>query len=100
MTTYVSSKSSIKQKGKTGKRFKSKYKSKSVVQDYTKDSKVKSTSVLKQKGKDGGKFKSKTKSVSLGNGKYRVCKVRDGGKSKCRVITKKSASRKTRRMIK
>ena len=100
MKTYVRSKSTLKTKGKDGGKFTQKFKSKSVNEEFDKDGKRIGTSVLKTKGKDGGKFKSKMKSVSLGNGKYRVCKVKDGGKSQCRIITKKKALRKITRKAK
>ena len=100
MKTNVRSKSTIKTKGKDGGKFEQRFKSKSVQEELDKDGKRIRVSVLKTKGKEGGRFKSKMKSVSLGNGKYRVCKVKDGGKSKCRVITKKVASRKMKRKAK
>ena len=93
MKTYIQSKTTIDQSVKRGK-AKEKYNKKSLLID------DKSTTLTKSKNKSGGRAKYKTKSVSLGNGKYRVCKGKEGGNFKCRIITKKRALKKAGILIK
>ena len=93
MKTYIQSKSTIEQSNKRG-RAKEKYKKTGLLID------DKSTTLTQEKNRTGGRAKYKSKSVSLGNGKYRVCKGKEGGKFKCRIITKKRALKKAGRLIK
>ena len=93
MKTYILSKETLDQSSKRGK-AKEKYRKKSLLID------DKSTTLTQSKNRTGGRAKYKSKSVSLGNGKYRVCKGREGGNFKCRIITKKRALKKAGRLIK